>query len=321
MRMMGSMAILLCLAGGAYAGEVHTRTVAGTWASDPQRGTFNGAIPNDAGYSFWLTNDQVNLASPVTVIAQIRYKNHVDYGGAGVALVDPNASNQTQKHLRIELSEREDTAGVGGWLGNENHFSGSSKRASRDIKPGEWYEVAMKIEGTHATGFLDSVEVFSADVPELSQMPRTLVVAPFVVEADVEMRVIVRRGAQAGEAKPPAPTGPAKIASIEPYGHDDTDVSDVPWNARAGPATGARGAGSTGPFAARGTVRQSPAGAAGASTPARAGALRAGRRNTRTRAGRVPPAGRSAGGPCLARGEGPGPPGKAKRRSWDDPRA
>jgi hypothetical protein len=232
MRLMGSMGVLLVLAGVAHAGEVHTRTVAGTWASDPQRGTFNGAIPNDAGYSFWLTNDQVSLAAPVTVIAQVRYKNHVDYGGAGVALVDPNATNQAQKNLRIELSEREDTAGVGGWLGNENHFNGSSKRASKDIKPGEWYELAIKIEGTHATGFLDSVEIFSADVPELRQMPQTLVVAPFIVEADVEMRVIVRRGAPAGEAKPSAPAGPAKIASIEPYGHDDTDGSDVTWNAR-----------------------------------------------------------------------------------------
>lgn len=231
MRHMGSMAVLLCLAGVAHAGEVHTRTVAGTWASDPQRGTFNGSIPNDGGYSFWLTGDQVSIATPVTVIAQVRFKSHVDYGGAGVALIDPNATNQAQPNLRIELSEREDTAGVGGWFGSENHFNGASKRASKDIKPGEWYELAIKIEGIHATGFLDSVEIFSADVPELRQLPQTLSVAPFVVEADVEMRVIVRRGAGTGETRPPAAGGAAKIASIEPYGHDETDGSDVTWNA------------------------------------------------------------------------------------------
>jgi hypothetical protein len=225
------MAALLCLAGVAHAGEVHTRTVAGTWASDPQRGTFNGSIPNDAGYSFWLTGDQVDVATPFTVIVQIRFKRHVDYGGAGVALIDPNATNRGQKNLRIELSEREDTAGVGGWLGNENSFSGASKRASKDIKPGEWYELAIKVHGAHATGFLDGAEVFNADVPELRQMPRTLAVAPFVVEADVEMRVIVRRGPGSTDAKPPSPGGTARIATIEPYGHDDTDGSDVTWNA------------------------------------------------------------------------------------------
>jgi hypothetical protein len=231
MRQMGSMAVLLCLAGVAHAGEVHTRTVAGAWTSDPQRGTFNGSIPNDAGYSFWLTSDQVSVATPVTIIAQVRFKNHVDYGGAGVALVDPNATNQTQKNLRIELTEREDTAGVGGWLGNENHFTGSSKRANKDIKPGDWYELAIKIEGAHVTGFLDGAEIFNADVAELRQLPQTLTVAPFIVEADVEMRVIVRRGASTAETKPPPSGGTAKIASIEPYGHDDTDGSDVSWNA------------------------------------------------------------------------------------------
>jgi hypothetical protein len=230
MRFVGSMAVLVCLAGVAHAGEVHTRTVAGTWASDAQRGTFTGSIPNDGGYSFWLTPEQIDLATPVTVIAQIRFRNHVDYGGAGVALIDPNATNQAQKNLRIELSEREDTAGVGGWLGNENHFSGASKRASKDIKPGEWYELALKIDGVHAIGFLDGTEVFNADVPELSKLPKALTVAPFIVEADVEIRVIVRRGASTSDTKPAAPAAAARIASIEPYGHDDTDGSDVAWS-------------------------------------------------------------------------------------------
>ncbi len=222
MRLWGSLCAIACLAGVAHAGEVHTRNVAGTWSSDPQRGTFNGAVPNDGGYSFWLTDDQVDLATPVTVIAQVRFKRHVDYGGAGVALIDPTATTRTQKNLRIELSEREDTAGVGGWLGNENHFSGASLRASKDIKVGEWYELALKVEGIHAIGYLDGAEVFNADVPELRQLPQTLTVAPFVVEADVEVRVIVRRGS----ATAPSATS-ARIAEIVPYGHDDTANTDV----------------------------------------------------------------------------------------------
>lgn len=215
---------ILCLTAVAHAGEVHTRNVAGTWSSDPQRGTFNGTVANDAGYSFWLTDDQVSVATPVTVIAQVRFKSHVDYGGAGVALIDPAATTRQQKNLRIELSEREDTAGVGGWLGNENHYSGASKRASKDIKVGEWYELALKVEGIHATGYLDGSEVFNADVPELRELPQTLAIAPFVVEADVEIRVIVRRGS--APSSTPAPTT-ARIADIAPYGHDDTANTDV----------------------------------------------------------------------------------------------
>jgi hypothetical protein len=216
---------VLCLTAVAHAGEVHTRNVAGTWSSDPQRGTFNGSVANDGGYSFWLTDDQVSVATPVTVIAQVRFKSRVDYGGAGVALIDPAATTRMQKHVRIELSEREDTAGVGGWLGNENHYSGASKRASKDIKVGEWYELALKVDGIHATGFLDGTEVFSADVPELRQMPQTLAIAPFVVEADVEIRVIVRRGGTTSGSATPATS--ARIADIAPYGHDDTANTEI----------------------------------------------------------------------------------------------
>src|SRR6185436_8641618 len=144
------------------------------------------------------------------------------------------------RNLRIELSEREDTAGVGGWLGNENHYSGSSKKASKDIKVNEWYELALKVDGTRAIGFLDGAEVFNADVPEIKQLGSNLTYAPFIVEADAEVRVTVRVGTPKDPPKdsrmPPRPPVPAetnaRIASIEPYGKDETDGSGVYWNAK-----------------------------------------------------------------------------------------
>ncbi len=233
MRFVGSLALLLCATTGGYAGEVHTRTTAGVWSSDDARGTLLGAIPNDAGYSFWVMGDPISLAAPVTVIAQVRFVNRVDYGGAGIAIIDTNATNQVQRHLRIELSEREDTAGVGGWLGNENHYSGASKKAGKDIKLNDWYELAIKVDGTKVIGYLDGQEVFNSDVPEIKQLGSNLTIAPFVVEADVEMKITVR-GSQQAPPETPLVQSPvtARIASIEPYGHDDTDGSDVYWNAK-----------------------------------------------------------------------------------------
>lgn len=226
---------LVGMTAAAHAGEVHTRQTPGTWTSDAQRGTLRGSIPNDAGYSFWLLGDPINIATPVTVIVQVRFINRVDYGGAGIAIIDAGATNQIQKNLRIELSEREDTAGVGGWLANENHFSGASKKAGKDIKVNEWYELALKVDGKRAIGYLDGVEVFNSEVPEIAQLPAaSLTIAPFIVEADVEMRVTVNAGQAPVQTQPttPAPTGTAKIAAIEPYGHDDTDGSGVHWNAK-----------------------------------------------------------------------------------------
>jgi len=222
MKFVGAVGLVICGAVAvAQAGEVHTRATAGTWSSDQTRGTLRGSIANDAGYSFWLMGDPISLSAPVTVIVQIRFVNRVDYGGAGVAIVDANATNQVQRNIRIELSEREDTAGVGGWLGNENHYSGASKRASKDIKTNEWYELALKIDGTKAIGFLDGVEVFNSDVPEIKQLGSNLTIAPFVVEADVEMKLTVRGAGQpTADPQPqpqPKPTV-ATIASIQPFG-------------------------------------------------------------------------------------------------------
>ena len=121
---------LLTAVPNAWAGEVHTRGTAGSWSTDPARGVLHGSIPNDTGYSFWPLGESVTTSQPTMVVAQIRYIHHVDYGGAGVALIDPRATHATQPNLRIELSEREDNVGVGGWLGNENHLSsGGSRKA------------------------------------------------------------------------------------------------------------------------------------------------------------------------------------------------
>ncbi len=92
-----------------------------------------GAVPNEGGYSFWLTNEPVTIDAPFTVIAQIRFINRVDYGGAGVALIDPNATSEAQKNVRIELSERDDTAGVGGWLPQADE--GQEAREPRALDP------------------------------------------------------------------------------------------------------------------------------------------------------------------------------------------
>ena len=177
MRFGGALVVLVCATAVAHAGEVHTRATAGTWSSDQQRGTLHGTIPNDAGYSFWLLGDPISLAAPITVIAQIRFVNHVDYGGAGIAIIDAGATDQMQRNVRIELSEREDTAGVGGWLGNENHYSGASKKAGTDIKVNEWHEVALEIDGTRAIGYLDGAEVFNSEVPESKQLGSNLTIA------------------------------------------------------------------------------------------------------------------------------------------------
>ena len=224
--LLGSAAFILP---SARAGEVHTRDTAGTWVA--ANGAMHGSIPNDTGYSFFMLPDAVSLGSPVTITARVRFINPVDYGGAGVALIDPLATNAMQKNLRIELSEREDTVGFGGWLEQkEGHFPGASKKAGRDIKPGEWYELRLLIDGIRVTGFLDGVEIGSAEVPEVRSMPRTMRLALFVIEADAEIKASV-----AGSAPPAPPVSSAAggvSVRIEPYGKDETDGSDVGWNSR-----------------------------------------------------------------------------------------
>jgi hypothetical protein len=229
----GVLAIIGLAALPVWAGEVHTRSTAGAWSSDSRTGVLRASIPNDTGYSFWLLGERVNLSAPVTVIAQIRYANHVDYGGVGVALMDPAATGTAQRHIRIELSDRQDHVAVGGWLGNENAYgSGGVKATGRDIKVGDWYELAIKIDGIRVTGYLDGAEMWSGDVPELRQLPGSLVVAPFVIEADAEIKVTVRASAPPPRVDPPPPppqTGNVQV-KIEAYGYDETDGSDVGWN-------------------------------------------------------------------------------------------
>ena len=212
MRLLGALLATCVLARAAFAGEVHTGTTPGSWSSDPARGTMRGTIGDDAGWSFWLLGDPISLATPVTVIAQVRFVRRVDYGGAGIAIIDARATNTEQKHLRVELSERDDTVGVGGWFVTGKHFaSGTSIRAGKDIRPGQWYEVALKVDGTRAVGYLDGVEVFYGEIPELGQMPAQLTIAPYVIEADVEMKVTLR-------ASPPAAMPEARVVKVESFG-------------------------------------------------------------------------------------------------------
>lgn len=212
----------------ARAGEVHTRNTAGTWAASG--GAMHGSIPDDTGFSFFMLPEEVSLGSPVMITARVRFINPVDYGGAGVALIDPQATNAMSKNLRIELSERDDTVGFGGWLEKqEGSFPGAGRKAGRDIKLGEWYELGLKIDGIRVTGYLDGVEIGTAEAPEIRSLPQTLRLAAFVIEADAEIKVT------GGNAAPPPPVPSASAGVrvlVEPYGKDETDGSEVGWNAR-----------------------------------------------------------------------------------------
>jgi hypothetical protein len=223
----------------AWAGEVHTRGTAGTWTYDAKTGLAHGSIPNDTGYSFWVRDQKVDLSHKVVVTARVRFVTHIDYGGAGIALVDPRANGKAQPNVRIELSERDDTVGVGGWLGNENNFpSGAGTRAGKDIKTDAWYELRLEVEGRHATGFLDGKQVYSADIPELDKLPRQLAIATFVIEADAEMAVAVTNESQAMPVDPyaTAPAAPAADTGVKvqlvAWGRDETDGSDVGWDTK-----------------------------------------------------------------------------------------
>ena len=214
---------VLGLVQAAWAGEVHTRSTAGSWGSDSSHSVMRASIPNDTGYSFWLLGEPV--ATPIRVVAQVRFLQHVDYGGAGVALIDPRATNTASPNVRIELSERDDTVGVGGWLGNENHFPGASRKAGKDIALNQWYSLELEVDGTHVRGSLDGVSVFDGDLPEVAKLPSSLVVAPFVIEANAELKVTSYRSAQPAAADPGTPQ-----VQVVAYGHDDTDGSGVYWD-------------------------------------------------------------------------------------------
>jgi hypothetical protein len=218
----------------ASAAEVHTRGTPGTWTGNPQTGIMRATIPNDTGWSFWLLAESFDLASGGAIIAQVRYASRVDYGGAGVALMDPAANGSSQRHVRIELSERDDNAGVGGWLGNENTYaSGGGRKAGKDIQVGRWYELMLRIDGTRVTGYLDGVEQWSGEVPELRSLPRLVAIAPFVIEADAEIKVTVYPGVRTAPKPPASPAAaavPAPRVTLEPYGFDETDGSGVGWN-------------------------------------------------------------------------------------------
>lgn len=226
---------MLTAASPARAAEVHTRRTTGTWSGNQQTGIMRAAIPKDAGWSFWLLDESFDLASGGAIIAQVRYANRVDYGGAGVALMDPAANAASQRHVRVELSERDDNAGVGGWLGNENTYgSGGGRKAGKPIEPGRWYELMLKVDGKRVTGYLDGVELWSGDVPELASLPRFVAIAPFVIEADAEIKITAYPGVHAPPRAPPnvpsASAAPAPRVTLEPYGFDETDGSGVGWN-------------------------------------------------------------------------------------------
>lgn len=216
----------------AGAREINTNGTAGTWTASDATGGATGSIPDDCGWSFYILPVSVRLDRPVTFSAMIRYRSHVDYGGAGIALVDPTATNDRSPHLRLELSERQDNMGAGGWLEQKgNHYpSGDWHSTDRDIKPGEWYKLTLTVDGTKVTGLLDGKEIYTADVPSVASLPRDVRAALFIIEADVEFKNLEINGAAAsttgsttGASTPPSGAGAAN-AVIE------DDISGFEWH-------------------------------------------------------------------------------------------
>lgn len=200
-RPIGAFLIWLLAAavcGSVEAAEIHTRGVAGTWSA------CGGAIPDNEGYSFFLLDRTVSLDKPVTITARIRFRRHVDYTAAGVALVDPSSTNARSTNIRLELSERGNTFGVGGWKdASEGDFGGRGGDVGRDIKVGEWYEVTLVVDGTSVTGLLDGANATTAAIPAIASVARRMNVAFFVIEADAEFELVsVSNGEETPAAAP-----------------------------------------------------------------------------------------------------------------------
>lgn len=196
-------------AGSGNAREVHWDATAGTWSTDPATGMTTGAIPNDCGGSFWLLPRTVDRSS-FTVSARVRFRSHVDYGGVGIAVLDPNSTHERMPHLRLELSERQDHFGAGGWLDRKNDYyaTAESRHTDRDIRVGEWYRLTLEVRGTRVRGWLDDAELFDADVPAVASLPATLQAAFFITEADAEfadIRADGTSGASSGGFPDPRP--------------------------------------------------------------------------------------------------------------------
>ncbi|MEK8022766.1 MAG: hypothetical protein AAB229_03060 [Candidatus Hydrogenedentota bacterium] len=224
-------------AGGDMSGgrEVHTRAVAGTWSSAAN--SIGGAIPNDEGYSFFLLPRRVGKT--YTISARMKFRNHVDYGGAGLAVIDPSATNASHSHFRFQLSERQDHAGVGGWLDviEQGYPSPEWKYAGRDIKVDEWYQLALEIDGARMRATLDGVEIAAGGVPALASLPAIVNVGFFIIEADVEfqdLRIV-------GEIPPVGnAAGPGVIVSTPGFPlptRAGTTNGTFTWNTNLGPIT------------------------------------------------------------------------------------
>jgi len=178
--------------------EIHTRDRAGVWSTNVA-GIVNGSIPNDYGYSFYLLPRTVSLDNRVDIIFRLRYKNRVDYNGAGLALIASESTNSRQTQIRLQITAREKMMGVRGWRSaNESQLSSRSwDRTGRDIRIGEWYTLRMVIDGTSTYGYLDGTLIGSATIPELASFPRQLHIAPFIIEADAEFELLSVNGSAA----------------------------------------------------------------------------------------------------------------------------
>lgn len=180
--------------------EIHSDGTTGNWNVGAD-GVTTGNIPNDCGFSYHLLSQTMDRSSLI-ISARLRFRSHVDYGGAGLALLDPSSTNERMPQLRLELSERQDHFGAGGWLDRKNDYYKTPdwKNAGRDIRVGEWYRLRLQVDGNRVRGFLDDVELFAGEIPAVSSLPKRLQLALFIIESDVEFDdvQIIRGGISAG---------------------------------------------------------------------------------------------------------------------------
>lgn len=149
----------------------------------------------------------------------MRFRKPVDYSGAGLALIDPEASTERLPHLRVELSERDRKAGVAGWLDDpKSDIRWPAWNTLGELKPGAWHRLVLRLEGRKVSASIDGKPLPAAELDAVASLPRGLVPALFVIEADAEFAdVAVESGGTAAVYEPPrdsprAPRRPGRLS-------------------------------------------------------------------------------------------------------------